>query len=230
MEKSIMSHEIISNINPTIMMSSKDIADLTGKAHTHVIRDVRVMLSAIYGDEPKMVHEQNQGVMEYKDERGYTSEFKLDYDHTLTLVAGYDANLRFKIVKRWRELEASNMRPLTTMEMVAQIALKAVEQERIAAEHEAKLIQHEARLAKTEEQIKDIVDTEQWFTARAAGILYNRRHMTSSQVQKLGKALFNKSREMGVEIIKRPHKDYGEVGTYHIDVIREVFEVDNFQF
>lgn len=54
--------------------------------------------------------------------------------------------------------------------------------------------------------------------------------MTSSQVQKLGKALSNKSREMGIEIIKRPHKDYGEVGTYHIDVIREVFEVDNFQF
>lgn len=164
-----------------------------------------------------------------KDGREYP-QYELDKETTLCLISGYDAALRMRIIKRWAELEAANMRPLTTMEMVAQMALKAVEQERIAAEHEAKLLQHEARLEKTEAQIKDIVDTEQWFTARAAGILYNYRHLSSSNVQKLGKALSIKSREMGIEIIKRPHKDFGEVGTYHIDVIRAVFDEDNFQF
>ena len=219
----------LSVINVT--MSSIDVAKLTEKEHRNVMADIRKLedyYKEIYSAEKSAELIKSAT---YKDslQRTYPC-YELSKDACLDLITGYSLPHRHAVNQRWMELEAANMRPLTTMEMVAQMALKAVEQERIAAEHEAKLLQHEARLEKTEAQIKDIVDTEQWFTARAAGILYNYRHLSSSNVQKLGKALSNKSREMGIEIIKRPHKDFGEVGTYHIDVIRAVFDEDNFQF
>ena len=45
-------------------------------------------------------------VQETKDSRGYTSEFNLPKDLTLTLVAGYNVKLRKRIIDRWLELEA----------------------------------------------------------------------------------------------------------------------------
>lgn len=180
-----------------LTMSSREIAELTGKQHSNVMRDIRVMAEELMNSNLNPCVKSTTYVG--KDGRTY-DQYEIDKETTLCLISGYDATLRMRIIKRWAELEAANMRPLTTMEMVAQMALKAVEQERIAAEHEAKLIQHEARLEKTEAQIKDIVDTEQWFTARAAGILYNYRHLSSSNVQKLGKALANKSREMALKL------------------------------
>lgn len=81
-------------------MSSREIAELTGKLHTHVIRDVRVMLED-FGDEPNLVH-----VPEEKDSRGYTACFKLPKDLTITLISGYNVKMRHAITKRWMELEA----------------------------------------------------------------------------------------------------------------------------
>ncbi len=80
-------------------MSSREIAELTGKEHKHVIRDIRVMLVEL-GDGPDLGH-----VREEKDERGYTARFLLPKDLTITLVSGYSIAMRHRIVTRWMELE-----------------------------------------------------------------------------------------------------------------------------
>lgn len=82
-------------------MSSREIADLTGKEHKHVIRDIRVMLDALR-DGPDLGH-----VRESKDQRGYTAEFHLPKRESMILVSGYDVHLRARIIDRWQELEAS---------------------------------------------------------------------------------------------------------------------------
>lgn len=80
-------------------VSSLEIAELTGKRHDHVMRDIRVMLEAL-GGLP------NFGDTHCNPQNGQSYPiFRLPYDETITLVAGYDAALRFKIVKRWSELE-----------------------------------------------------------------------------------------------------------------------------
>jgi phage antirepressor YoqD-like protein len=80
-------------------MSSREIADLTGKGHSHVLRDIRKMLESLK-DDPSMDH-----VREHKDARGYTSEISLDRDLTDTLLTGYSAKMRIAVIRRWRELE-----------------------------------------------------------------------------------------------------------------------------
>ena len=81
-------------------MSSREIAALTKKYHSHVIRDIRSMLSQI--DDPSM---DDADFKEVFDSRGYTSEISLNKDLTLTLVAGYNSRFRYAVIKRWQELE-----------------------------------------------------------------------------------------------------------------------------
>ena len=90
-------------LTPT--MSSRDIAELTGKDHKHVIRDIDRMIEDLRTDGPNVDHELLQGVIKTTDSRGYTAEIRLPKDLTLTLIAGYRADLRLRIIRRWMELE-----------------------------------------------------------------------------------------------------------------------------
>lgn len=81
-------------------MSSREIAVLASKDHSHVIRDIRSMLSQI--DDPNM---DDTDFKEVFDNRGYTSEININKDLTLTLVAGYNSRFRYAVIKRWQELE-----------------------------------------------------------------------------------------------------------------------------
>lgn len=87
-------------------MSSKEIAELTGKFHSNVIRDIRAMLEGM-GDESDLNH-----VVAVKDSRGYTAEILLDRYHTEVLVTGYDVKRRAAVIKRWYELETQQVKPI----------------------------------------------------------------------------------------------------------------------
>lgn len=82
-------------------MSSREIAELTGKEHKNVIRDIRSMLDELGKDGSDLSH-----VREDKDIRGYTSAFHLDRELTETLLTGYSATLRRAVIRRWQELES----------------------------------------------------------------------------------------------------------------------------
>ena len=82
------------------MMTSREIAELTGKQHKDVIRDIRVMLQALEGDGANLRH-----VREDKDCRGYTANFHLDRELTETLITGYSIPLRHRVIRRLHELE-----------------------------------------------------------------------------------------------------------------------------
>ena len=68
-------------------MSSREIADLTGKQHAHVMRDIRTMLEALGKDVPSF------GAI-YQDAYGRDqTEYRLDRELTMTLVSGCDVPL-----------------------------------------------------------------------------------------------------------------------------------------
>lgn len=91
-----------------VTMNSREIAELTGKNHFDVMRDIRKMLEALGEDESKFA-----GI--YLD--AYNREkpcFNLPKDLTITLVSGYNVQMRYAITKRWMELEAQQAPKLPT--------------------------------------------------------------------------------------------------------------------
>ncbi|MFV4743022.1 Rha family transcriptional regulator [Citrobacter freundii] len=85
-----------------MVMSSVEIAELTGKRHNNVVRDIENMLETLglglLTFEHTYVHEQNH--------QSYRC-FKLPKDLCLTLITGYKVDLRHAIVVRWEERKTS---------------------------------------------------------------------------------------------------------------------------
>ncbi len=101
-------------------MSSREIAELTGKAHKNVLADIRAML-----DELELSWADFSA--QYKDSTGRSLPcFNLDREMTETLLTGYSAKMRLAVIKRWRELEAQVAQPreLSRMELI-QLAFEA---------------------------------------------------------------------------------------------------------
>ena len=95
-------NDLILNKDGVISMRSTEIAELLGKQHQHVKRDIKKQLKEQEIDPTKYGHI-------YLDSYGREQqEFKLDYDQTMILISGYSIPLRAKIIKRWNELEQKN--------------------------------------------------------------------------------------------------------------------------
>jgi Rha family phage regulatory protein len=96
----------LSNLHSNRTMSSREIAALTGKLHKNVIQDIRNLI------EQGAISGLNFQPAEYADAQGKPRpEYLLDFDATMTLVTGYNAVLRAKVIKRWRELEEGTAQP-----------------------------------------------------------------------------------------------------------------------
>lgn len=228
-----MSYEIMSNINlnvnTTIMMSSKDIAELTYKRHDNVRRTIEMLANQGVITLPQIEEKPSEGGRPAKEYIFIGEQGKRD---SIIVVAQLSPEFTARIVDRWMELEAANIRPMTTIEMVAQMALKAVEQERMLLSHEGRLDAQQGELNSYKQEldeakfrIKELLGDQVYFTAMASGKFYGKSYDLQT-AQKIGKRLSQLSREMGYEISERASRDYASVGAYHIDVIDHYHEVE----
>lgn len=105
-----------------LTMTSREIAELTDKQHSHVMRDIEQMLTqlgkGLEGYIQNWTHPQN----------GQTyREYALDREHTECLITGYSAVLRMNVIKRLHELEESS-RPQLTLSQALRVALELAEE------------------------------------------------------------------------------------------------------
>lgn len=84
-------------------MSSLQISELTDKRHSHVLRDIRSMISELY-DSPSMDSLDIKGVLIQKNENGQTKLITLDESHTLLLTTGYSVKQRKRVIDQWQYL------------------------------------------------------------------------------------------------------------------------------
>ncbi len=131
------------DISQNKTMSSREIAELTGKQHKNVIRDVEILnksyleLGLLKIEPSSYINSQNRKM----------PEFKLTKMQTFDLMTGYDAKLRIRVNRRWEELEMNQIDftdPNTVLHLVQNWANE--EKKRKEAEYKIKQLQPKADL------------------------------------------------------------------------------------
>lgn len=91
---------------PSLTMTSREIAELTGKEHKNVLADIRKMLEDLGRTSADFS-------ADLPDAYGRPQPaYKLPKRETLILVSGYSTELRARIIDRWQELEALVAKPV----------------------------------------------------------------------------------------------------------------------
>ncbi|MCZ4058191.1 ORF6N domain-containing protein [Pantoea sp. LMR881] len=122
-----MKNEITSP-TPAAMMSTKEVAQLTGKTLGNIHADVWTLIFQLYGigkDDWNFNHHKKQpveildGAIAKIDSRGYVSELLLNRRHTEILITGYDVVRRAAVIDRWFTLESKTQQPVDAMRMLS---------------------------------------------------------------------------------------------------------------
>lgn len=135
-------------------MTSLQIAEVTGKQHSNVMRDIRNILEQL---EDKRQFNFELSYREQQMPNGGTKQvscYILTKKDSLLLASGYDANLRAKIINRWEELEREHA---TGGYLVPQTFSEAL---RLAAEQAE-------RIEKQQKQIAEMSPKAEFFDAVA---------------------------------------------------------------
>ena len=109
-------NELLSNTANNATMSSREIAELTGKRHTDVMRDIRNMLEQLEVGERKFASSY------FSDQNKELPCFELDRLHVECLLTGYSIPLRMKVLERLTELEQTNTPQLPNFSNPAEAA------------------------------------------------------------------------------------------------------------
>ena len=117
----------------TKTMSSREIAELTGKQHGHVIRDIELLNETLIEESLSII-----GESFYTADNGQVyREFLLTQAQTIDLMTGYNRNLRVRINRRWQELEQRVATPVfqipQTLGEALQLAADQAKQLELAA-------------------------------------------------------------------------------------------------
>lgn len=228
-----MSNLMILGASP-LTMSSREIAELTGKEPSHVNRDIRAMLDAL-ADDPELDH-----VREEKDARGYTAAFHLGRELTYTLLAGYSIALRRRVVARWQELEAQQAQafaiPKSLPEALRLAADLSEQNERLALERDT-AVRTKAEIGSRREATA--MATAAAKTKEVARLKHelgrNQQHATVIAVEKATDRKFAKNayvalrrvtKEYGLTAVEVVDARYGTVKAWPAVAWREAFGVD----
>ncbi|GAC1605469.1 MAG: hypothetical protein NVS3B25_34770 [Hymenobacter sp.] len=105
-------------------MSSREVAELTGKNHADVMRDIRGMVATLQKAEMLFVCESSSYLGE--NNQSYPM-YNMDKETTICLLTGYDAVARMKVIQRWQALEAMRSE-LSIPKTLSQALLLAAQQ------------------------------------------------------------------------------------------------------
>lgn len=210
-----MSFQNLTTIS-SLTMTSRAVADVTGKQHKHVLADIRKMLNELGKDEPSFRHIYQDGMN--RDQ----TEYVLDKELTITLTAGYSTTQRHAIIKRWLELEGQQqLQPQVPMSLgdmlVAQAeAFRAVER---------KLALVEAQNNETASRLDQIETAETHFTIIGWSSL-NGRQAPTAVAASMGKKATKYCRANGIQTGSVPDARYGRANTYPKNVLDYLFGGD----
>lgn len=190
-------------------MTSLEISEVTGKKHSHVMRDIRNLLS-------QGVAESNFGLGSYTDTNGQERPlFNLTPKGCLILASGYDAVLRERIIDRLEVLESEKKSigyqiPKTFSEALMLAAMQAEQ-----LENAQKQIEQKDKAITKLQPKADFADAA--FQAENSKVDIGQ----AAKILKLGfgrNTLFKKLKEVGVFFSNRnePKQKYVDAGYFEM--------------
>ncbi|MDA3809633.1 MAG: Rha family transcriptional regulator [Spirochaetaceae bacterium] len=183
-------------------MNSREIAMLLEKQHNHVCRDIRRQL------EEQDIGESKYGSSYLTEQNKEVICFNLDYEQTMILLSGYSIKLRAKVIKRWLELEKSQL-PKSFSEALQLAANQAREIERKTEQIETLEIR--------------LDENKQWYTVKKVQIM---GHFAGTDPRHLWRPLKSFSINNNYEIKEIPDTNYEKVNSYHKDIWKAVYGIE----
>ncbi len=137
-----MTNLIVGDTQNAGTMTSLQIAEVTGKSHAHVMRDIRQLIE-------QGLNESNFGLVDYTDAKGEKRPmFQLTKKGSLILASGYNALLREKIIDRWEELELQTQPQIP--QTFAEALMLAAQQAQQIEEQQKQLVEQAPKVAFTD--------------------------------------------------------------------------------
>ena len=201
-------------------MSSLEIAELTGKQHKHVLRDIEGTLNQAGIDGSKFG-------LTYKDSLDRTKRcYRLPRMECDLVISGYSVPYRMSIIKRWHELESQAI-PLTYIDALKAL-VKSEEEKALAIATKAEIgHRREATAMNTASQaVKKANKLEVELDKSKEYCTVKRMQMLMHGQQFSWGLLRSASNEMDIAPIKIYDINYGTVNAYHADVWKEVYGLD----
>ena len=196
-----------------LTMSTREIAQLLGKQHSNV------KISAERLAEKGTIALQEAQYQDPQNKQFYT-EYLLKKRDSLILVAQNSPEFTAKIVDRWQELEEGLKQPQLPQLKDPQLAAMVMALTQIDA---IKQEQAEMRLAIQNLEAKSKAQPEEYYTVAGYASLRGLR-IDTKRAASYGKKATALSKQLGIDICKAHSSLYGEVNTYHVDVLVEVVQ------
>ena len=203
-------------INAREYITSKEIADITGKLHYNVVRDINKLLQQLeYKDEL------NFEAVEYIDAKGEKRPmYNLSKKGSLCLASGYNAKLRMAIINRWEELERANsMENFNVPKSFREALLLAAKQQEVI-ENQQKQI--EEKNAKIESDKQKVMFSEAVEASKKSILIRELAKIITQNGYQIGeKQLYERLRKAGYlcsvgESRNQPSQTYMNMGLFEI--------------
>lgn len=189
-------------------ITSLEIAEITGKGHYHVMRDIRKMEEAWVN-----LNQSKFGLVKYTDKKGEDRDmYSLTKTECLYIATKFNDTARAKLVLRWEELERAQSKPMSTLDMV-QASIDAIRA-------------NQRDLLEVRKDINDLkakaVGPPNYYTIVGYSAL-NKIRINFQMAREYGKEASKYCRERGIPTDEIPDPRYGRVRLYPCDVLDKIF-------
>lgn len=210
----VMDSKVTINTDKTI--TSMEVAEMVGKEHSKLLRDIRTYT--------EQLNEANLGLVDFFQESTYIDkkgETRPCYNvtkkgcefiaHKLTGIKGTAFTARY--INRFHDME-EELKPKSPAEMLVVYANQLLENERRMNTIESKVNEINARIT---------THNEDYFTIAGYASLRG-VNIDTSKANMLGRKAAKLSREYGYNIGKVTDSRFGKVNSYHLDILKNIFE------
>lgn len=125
-------------IKQEIKMTSRELAETTGKEHKNILRDIRDEIEKL-GEKGKLIFEPTKYIDSLNREQ---EQFTFGKKGAMQIALRYSADIRFKVIEKLEELENNNKPKLPTTYLEALKQLVVSEEKRIEAERKNAILMH----------------------------------------------------------------------------------------